>query len=74
MTNKTLGMPYYRVFPHGRGRSLRYEVWNCVDLGDGTPLKLSLEDRFDNHAQASERAKLDNEEEVRSRASKPSPI
>jgi hypothetical protein len=73
MADKTLGIPFYKVYPHGRGKRQRFEVWRCVDFGDGSLSKLSCEGSFDNYMEASTRAKLDNEEEARSRASTPRP-
>jgi len=64
MAANVLGIPYYRVYSRGR---VRFDVWRCVDLGDNSPLKLSHEDSFDNYDDAANRAKLDNEEEARSR-------
>jgi hypothetical protein len=67
MAENTLGIPCYRVYSRGHGRRVRFDVWRCVDLGDNLPLKLSHEDSFDNYGDAANRARLDNEEEERSR-------
>jgi len=65
MLNK--GMPFYKIYSSRHGPSLRYEVWKCVDVGGSAPLKLSIESSFNNYEQATRRAELDNEEEMRAR-------
>jgi len=54
----------YEIRERGSRGHKRYEVVRSFDFGDGSPLKLEVEDLFDNYEQASQRVALIKLEEA----------
>ncbi len=60
----------YEIKKRGRRGQERYELWRAFDFGDGSPLRLEHLDTFYDYMQASERRRLEIEEEKRTNSAK----